>query len=94
MPYQLNSQAYAWIGAPDYIIEWIDNGIRIPFKLQPNKCFYANCIDTVKRKEFVTKQITKLIQQKSLKQVNFKPHCLSSTVCAEEKWKTAFSGGL
>ena len=85
MPYQLNAKAYKRIGAPDYIIDWINNGVRIPFKDKPNKCFYSNRIQSKVQASFVDSQIEKLVKEKSLCEVSQKPHCVLALQCVPKK---------
>ena len=85
MLYQLSATAYSRIGAPDYVIDWIINGVRIPFKDKPNKCFYSNRVKGKQQEAFVDSQVGKLVQEGSLKEVNHKPQCVLALQCVPKK---------
>ena len=83
--YQLNATAYTRIGAPQTVINWILNGIKVPFSDIPNKCFYSNRVNTRKQYKFVNSEIKKLVKNGTIQEVDTKPHCILAIQCAPKK---------
>ena len=53
MAAKLNAESYARISAPDYIVNWIKDGVQIPFDREPSKCFYPNRIKNSREERFI-----------------------------------------
>ena len=82
---KLNPEAYERIGAPDYIIEWVRQGVSIPFQKTPNRCFYQNRIFTKHQVSFMDEQVCKLLNQGVIEVSEVKPHCILAMQCVPKK---------
>ena len=83
--FELSVEAYKRIGAPDYILDWVQNGVKFKFRRTPNQCFYYNRIHGAKQSHFMDQQVAELVRTNAVKQVNFKPKCVLSMQCVPKK---------
>ena len=76
--YQLSASEYSKIGAPQQVIEWIKEGVPLPFDQEPDNCFYRNRIFSDTQASFVDSEIQRLLLIKVIKLVTVKPKCVLS----------------
>ena len=83
----LSDHVLAWenIDAPDYVIQWIKNGVSIPikdevkpFELQNHKLSSAQSV-------FIDQEITRLLLNDYIEQCPYKPKCISPIGCVPKK---------
>ena len=82
---KLSAQGYRRIGAPDHVLDWVVNGVKLPFTREPNHCFYKNRINGFKQSVFVDSQGEKLVNDGAVKEVNYKPKCILALQCVPKK---------
>ena len=62
-------------------------GIEIPFKSEPEPCFYDNNVFSLNHKRFVDEEIQRLLKSGAIKQVKIQPKCVLSMRCVPKKNK-------
>ncbi len=69
----------AWqrIGAPDFVQDWVQNGVPLDFLTVPPHLFGTNRVRTAKAKQFVTVETQRLCAAGHLLHTNQKPRCIS-----------------
>ena len=82
---KLNFDSYRNIGAPDHVLDWIREGVKIPFETKPNKCFFNNRVKNRKEEVFIDQEISKLLEQRTVAKVNYKPKCILAIQCVPKK---------
>ena len=82
---KLDAEVYQCIGAPEYVIQWIKEGVKLPFIKEPNHCFYSNRVSGKKQSFFMDEQISKLLKTGAVKLVNYKPRCILAMQCVPKK---------
>ena len=82
---RLKPEEYEWIGAPQHVVRWLREGVKIPFWKKPNKMFYVNRIDTKRKERFMDEQVSKLAQEGTIRKVNEKPTCVLAMQCVPKK---------
>ena len=85
MARKLNTAAYRKIGAPEHVLRWLEEGIKIPFIHTPNRCFYANRINTANKRRFMDEQVKKLLQNEVIRESETKPKCILAMQCVPKK---------
>ena len=75
----LSNCLHAWkdIGAPDTVLEWLQDGVKLPFSAEPAPFELPNRQLSTKHSQFVDGEITKLLLQGVIERVPEKPHCVS-----------------
>ena len=88
MPLKL--EAWKQIGAPDHILDWVENGAPIPFRPDfPPEIHLKNRVSGAKEFNFLDKEIQKLEKQGAIKQCDIgdKPKCVLPIQCVPKKNK-------
>lgn len=85
MPNTLNVEEWENINTPLEIINWIKFGVKIPFNSEPCEYVFPNRIHTNKQRHFVNTEVKKLLTSGAIKEVDKKPHCVSSINCVPKK---------
>ena len=74
---KLNLQAWKQIGAPDHVLEWVKNGMKVNFKNgPPSSAFFRNRVSGAKEYNFVDNKIKELVSQGAIKEVCSQPECV------------------
>ena len=73
---KLNLNEWRRIGAPDHILDWIEYGVKIPFKETPIPCMLDNRISGAKQWNFVDSELKKLLKEGFIRESETKPHCV------------------
>ena len=74
---RLKLEAWRHIGAPDHILEWIEHGVKVPFrKGPPEPIWLQNRVQGAREFNFVDSKLKDLLDQGAIKKVNFKPQCV------------------
>lgn len=82
---KLNWEAYQKIGAPTQVIEWLQEGIKIPFKTEPISLTLPNYITSIKHEKFIDEEIKSLLESNTIRKVDFKPYCVHPLKCVPKK---------
>ena len=84
----LDCEAYERIGAPDCILDWVANGIKLKFLEKPAHFYYANRVKPEHTK-FVDEQILHLLDVGAIRpcKVGEKPYCVHALKCVPKKNK-------
>lgn len=81
----LNAQAYERIGAPKRVIQWIREGVEIPFKEEPSAFELENNVFSTTHEKFVDEEIQKLLLLGYIKKAVNKPVCVHPLKCVPKK---------
>ena len=73
----LRPKAWAEIGASDVVLEWVKEGVPIPFISEPAPQVFANPRFNDAEKTFLEKELSSLEARGVIKRVAEKPHCVS-----------------
>ena len=76
--YVLSVEEYMRIGASDKILDWLHNGVELPFSTEPLPCFNHNRIFSDVHACFVDTELQRLLKIGAIEQVNQRPHCVLS----------------
>ncbi len=77
MPLDRHLEAWRRIGAPPFVLRWIQEGVPLCFQERPpHKSFQKNRVHDPKEKQFVSCELQHLAQRGILTPVDFKPHCV------------------
>ena len=84
---RLKVQAWRDIGAPDFIIDWVENGVKIPFhnNIKPPPVQLQNRVSGAREYNFIDSEIQKLLQQGSIIKCDVKPECVLPIQCVPKK---------
>lgn len=76
---RLREHIHSWlnISAPEYIINWIVYGVELPFDTVPNQFELPNRQLSPHDNLFVDEEIVNLLRNQAIREVDFKPHCVS-----------------
>lgn len=88
----LKSHINGWrnIKANDNVLDWIENGVKLPFNNIPDKVAYENHSFTSTQRHFVKAEIQKLLSTGAISKVNNVPHCVNPLGCVpkkDNKWR-------
>ena len=75
------------IGANLEIIDWIKNGVSLPFSSTPSSYEYKNHALNVEQAVFIDREISNLIKAKVISRVDQKPFCVNAIGCVPKKNK-------
>jgi len=80
---------WAQVGAPDYILSWIKDGITLPFNDKPEKFVLPNRDFSSKEKQFIDNELQRLVANGSIVQCSNDnlPQCISPISCVPKKNK-------
>lgn len=83
----LRDHIYAWndINASPTIIDWITNGVKIPFTHKPDPFELNNYNLPKKHHAFIDSEIQSLLESGAIQQCDSKPHCISPINCVPKK---------
>ena len=73
----LNPSAWQRIGAPDMVLDWVTNGIRMPFLREPEPCQFENAPFSDTEARYVSTEIDKLLSKGVVERVMYVPKCVS-----------------
>ena len=82
---KLNTDAYHRIGALGKVIDWINNGVPLNFKSEPNACCHANRINNDKQSCFTDDELKKLVVTGAILPVSEIPKCTLAMSCVPKK---------
>lgn len=89
LPDRLSSHLDAWkrIGAPAHVLQWIQEGIKIPFLdgIPPGSLYTNPYRLTDSETRFVRSEIAELLESGAIQQVYTRPHCVSPIKCVPKK---------
>ena len=69
----------------DTIIDWVSNGVPIPFKTKPESFEIPNRILNKVQTAFIDSEINKLVDIGAISKVSYKPTCVSPIHCVPKK---------
>jgi hypothetical protein len=72
-------------GAPDHVINWISQGVIIPFVQSPPKCLFQNHNLTDKQRAFVDNEIKDLLKNHRISVADGVPTCVVPLGCVPKK---------
>ena len=75
------------IGASRQIIDWIENGVKLPFIEKQNYIFQNNHPLTNVQEKFVHAEIKDLLAKGAISEVDYIPHCVNPIGCVPKKGK-------
>ena len=84
---KLNLSAYERIGAPEYVFDWIRNGVQLKFSQKPARCYYKNRINSLKEFQFIDHQVQQLELDGTIRCAFEKPRCILALQCMPKKNK-------
>lgn len=73
------------IGTPTVTLDWLSNGVKLPFREEPEACAFSNHKLTERQRVFVSTELTKLCESGCISEVNYKPHCVVPIGCVPKK---------
>ena len=83
---RLNVNAWCRIGAHETVLKWIDEGVPLHFDTEPAPCYFENRVFGRKEEEFVTSEISKLLNRGAIRQVSKEAiHCVLPLRCMPKK---------
>ena len=82
---KLNPEAYRRINAPPHVVQWLSEGVSLPFVKRPNRIFHCNRINTAAKVKFMDSQVQKLLNEHTIRQVDQKPRCILAMQCVPKK---------
>ena len=81
-----NVSAWRKIDAPEYVLDWIEQGVPITFKDQPPHSFeLPNPHWKLKEFNFLQSEISKLLTEGAIEKCTEKPHCISPIKAVPKK---------
>ena len=81
-----NVSAWRKIDAPEYVLDWIEQGVPITFKDQPPHNFeLPNPHWKLKEFNFLQSEISKLLTEGAIEKCTEKPHCISPIKAVPKK---------
>jgi len=83
----LRSCLTAWksIDAPDYVLDWIKQGVPLVFSQEPQPAHFPNRKLSFKESNFVDTEISKLLKNGSIRRCHIKPYVVSPISCVPKK---------
>ena len=78
-------QDWVNIGTNQLVLDWVKNGVKIPFNSIPNNYCEYNRPSTQKHLEFVSQELINLQKTGAISQVNTKPQVISPLHCVPKK---------
>ena len=85
--YKLDVEQYRQIGASDCVLNWLENGVPLPFKSEPQQCFNANRVYSKHQEQFVDSEIERLSLVGAIVKTDVQPHCVFSMRTVPKKNK-------
>jgi len=85
---RLKSSLNFWVetlDAPDFVLDMIRRGYRLPFAEYPTQCFLKNNRSALQHPEFVTEAISELLRNGCIVEHEVPPFCVNPLTVAEEK---------
>lgn len=73
------------LGFPNTVVNWIDEGIKIPFTREPETFRVENHNLTVPQRKFVSDKVKDLLTNGYITKVDFIPKCVSPLGCVRKK---------
>ena len=73
------------ISAPDFVLDIIKSGVTIPFNACPEPFNFRNPTFSASQKQFLDKEIPRLVKLEVISQVSTKPKWLSPLTCVPKK---------
>ena len=78
-------RAWERIGAPEHVLDWIKDGVRLPVESDPGNFQCDNRIKNVREFEFVDKEVSSLLERGAIIKSQTKPQCVSGLKCVPKK---------
>lgn len=77
----------AWKSLPvsDNVLRWIEHGVKIPFKREPESVFLNNHKLSKSQCTFVDNKVTELLASKFISKVSYVPKCVSPLGCVSKR---------
>ena len=72
---------YHYIGAPQWILDWIQYGAKVHFKQEPTQIHLQNRVYGAKEHNFIDGEIKRLVKEGSIKEVKQPPKCVMPIQC-------------
>ena len=87
VPYRAGAHISEWveIGANQQVLDWIENGIRLPFSEYPPSFEICNRRFNSEQYNFISAEIRELVAKGVIRQVNYSPICISPVSCVPKK---------
>jgi len=80
-----NIDHWKQIGAPSNVINWLENGVLIPFDQEPQSFYLPNRKFGFTKGEFIADEIASLLKSGAIREVNEPPTCISPISCVPKK---------
>ena len=80
-------RAWERIGAPDHVVNWLKEGVRLPINQDPGNFQCENRVYSDKAFTFVDKEVQTLLSNGAIIRSNSKPQCVSPLKCVPKKGK-------
>ena len=85
---RLQSSFNFWVetlNAPDFVLDMIRHGYRLPFAEYPSLCFLKNNRSALQHPEFVADAISELLSKGCILEHEFPPYCVNPLTVAVGK---------
>ena len=85
---RLQSSFNFWVetlDAPDFVLDMIRRGYRLPFAEYPSQCFLKNNRSALQHPEFVADAISELLSNGCIVEHEFPPYCVNPLTVAVGK---------
>ena len=83
-----NIQAWREIGTNDEVLEWISEGVKLPFQSLPERYEHFNHKLNIAQVKFVDSEVNKLLKTGDISRSQEKPFCINSLGCVPKKNKS------
>ena len=80
-----NIGEWSKIGANADILEWIQNGVKLPFSSTPSSYEFKNHAFNVDQSVFIDRELSSLLKAKVVSRVENKPLCVNALGCVPKK---------
>ena len=79
---RLRLQAWQHIGTSQHVLDWVQYGIKIPFKKEPAEVWLQNKIHGKSQEKFISVEISRLLKSGAIsKCYNWRPKCVMPMRC-------------
>ena len=73
------------IGANDYVIKCLTEGVKLPFINEPEKFVLDNYDYKIDHVNFIDVELEELLEKGCVSKVDYTPHCVSPISCVDKK---------
>ena len=85
-----NIECWEKIETPEHIINWLKNGVNIPFISEPNQSEFKNYVTNKEEETFIDLKIVDHLNKGYVSKVVDKPVCVSAVGCTSKKGKEKY----